>query len=408
MNYGVFQEFYSAEIGRSLHLKGDQSVTGLIGTTSNGVMYLSMPPLFLLFTSSLVRYRQTAAIAGTVITCASLILSSYSTQVWHLVATQGVLAALGSALVYSPLTLSLGEWFNNHNRALAYGVVLSCKNIVGSSCPFLMRSLLDRLGLSLTLRVWAAIVGGTSLFAILLVPTHPSRLAMTEERARRVPLHFLGHAKFYVYAVAIALQSSGYGIPQTYLNTYAHEAANLSSSTATLLLTIFNAPGIFSSLFFGFINDNKRFSLSASYSMAISSVSSCLSALLFWGLTSPQGGSMALLMLFSITFGFFASGYSATWGGVVNELESEASRRNEAIDSGLVYGLLNGARGLGYVGGGIAGVHLLETKIEGAPLKRWGYETNYGSLIILTGLTTLFGGWELCWRAGAKVIRQSS
>jgi len=49
---------------------------------------------------------------------------------------------------------------------------------------------------------------------------------------------------------------------------------------------------------------------------------------------------MALLVLFSITFGFFAGGYSATWGGVINELE------REAIDSGMVYGLLNGRGGL--------------------------------------------------------------
>ncbi|CAN9115815.1 unnamed protein product [Alternaria alternata] len=79
----------------------------------------------------------------------------------------------------------------------------------------------------------------------------------------------------------------------------------------------------------------------------MSAVSSALSAFLFWGLAA-QGG-IPLLVLFAITFGFFASGYSATWGGVINDIENDAARRNEAVDSGVLYGLLNGARGIGYV-----------------------------------------------------------
>ncbi|KAL9583996.1 MAG: hypothetical protein Q9212_002379 [Teloschistes hypoglaucus] len=59
--------------------------------------------------------------------------------------------------------------------------------------------------------------------------------------------------------------------------------------------------------------------------------------------------STAILVLFSITFGFFAGGYSSIWGGFINELESEAARRNEAIEPGMVYDLLNGARGIGHL-----------------------------------------------------------
>ncbi len=139
MSFGVFQEYYSG----NWTLQGSREVTGIIGTTSNGVMYLSMPFIFALFTKRWARKRQTAALCGTTLTCISFLLSSFSTQVWHLVATQGVMAALGCALIYSPTTLSLGEWFNTSNRAVAYGVVLSCKNIVGPACPFLICALLD-------------------------------------------------------------------------------------------------------------------------------------------------------------------------------------------------------------------------------------------------------------------------
>jgi predicted MFS family arabinose efflux permease len=391
MSYGVFQEYYSS----NWTLQGSHEATGVVGTTQNGVMYLSMPFLFALFTRRWARRRQTAALCGAALTCISFLLSSVSTQVWHLVATQGVLAALGCALMYSPTTLSLGEWFETKNRAVAYGVVLSCKNIVGSASPFLFRTLLDRYGFRMTLRIWTALTAGASILAIFLVPTHPSSISSSTPRVRKIPWKFLKHQTFYIYSIAIILQSCGYGIPQTYLNTYAHEVTLLSQTSATLLLTLFNAPGIVSSSFFGYLSDKKRFSLSATTVTAISAICSAMSAFLLWGLTSQ--GSLALLVLFSITFGFFAGGYSATWGGVINELEREAAQSNEAIDVGMVYGLLNGARGIGYVGGGLASVPLLKagsTSLMGS----FGYGTSYGPLIIFTGLSSVFGGWGLFWK----------
>ena len=128
---------------------------------------------------------------------------------------------------------------------------------------------------------------------------------------------------------------------------------------------------------------------------SISAVSYAISAFLLWGLTSE--GSMAFLVLFSITFGFFAGGYSATWGGIINEMESEAAQKNEAIDSGMVYRLLNGARGIGYVGGGLAGVPLLKSG-HTTSMHGLAYRTDYGPLIIFTGLSSLFGGSALLWK----------
>lgn len=391
MSYGVFQEYYFSNWA----LEGSYEVTGIIGTTLNGVTYLSMPFLFALFTRRWAHRRRAAALCGAVLTGVSFMLSSFSTHVWHLVATQGVMAALGTALIFSPTTLSLGEWYNTSNRALAYGVTLSCKNIVGSACPFLMRVLLDEYGFRTTLRIWTAVLAGSSTAAIFLIPTHPAALSPTTPRARRIPWEFVRHRTFWIYSIGTMLQSSGYGIPQTYLNTYAHDVTLLSQTSATLLLTLFNIPGIASSSFFGYLSDNKRFPLSATTVTAVSGIMSGLSAFLFWGLTSP--GSMALLVLFSITFGFAAGGYSATWGGALNEMASEAAQRNEALDTGMVYGLLNGARGIGYVAGGLAGVPLMNAGTA-AKIGGFGYGTSYGPIIVFTGLTSFFGGWGLLWK----------
>jgi MFS family permease len=395
MSYGILQEYYFD----NWTLQGGRELTGIIGTTSNGVMYMSMPFLFALFTKRWARYRQTAAICGALLACASFILSSFSKHVWHLVATQGVLAALGCALVFSPTTLSLGEWFNTKNRicnrAVAYGICLSTKNIVGSVCPFIFRGLLDRYGFRITLIVWAAITVGTAILSILMIQTPRTSLTTSTPRGRKIPWQFLRHRTFWIYSIATLLQSAGYGIPQTYLSEYARNVSELSPTFSTLLLTLINIPGICSSTFFGFLSDNKHFQLSAPTVTAISAVSSALSAFMFWGLSTQ--GSIPLLVLFAITFGFFASGYSATWGGIMNDLEEDAAHNNEAIDSGVLYGLLNGARGIGYVGGGLLSVPLIKAG-NTASVGHFGYGTPYGPLIIFTGLSLAFGGWGLAFR----------
>ncbi|KAH8726951.1 major facilitator superfamily domain-containing protein [Phaeosphaeriaceae sp. PMI808] len=339
MSYGVLQEYYSAH----WTLEGARELTAIIGTTTNGVMYLSMPLLFSMFTHRWARYRQKVAFCGALLACASFLLSSFSKHVWHLIITQGILAALGNSLVFSPLTLSLGEWYDADNRicnrAVAYGICLSTKNIVGSICPFIFRGLLDRCGFRTTLIICA-----------------------------------------------------GYGIPQTYLGEYAHNVSALSPTFSTLLLTLVNIPGICSSTIFGFLSDNKHLHLSASTVTAISAVSSALAVFLFWGLAAR--GGIALLVLFAITYGFFASAYSATWGGIMKDMERDAARRNEALDSGVLYGLLNGARGVGYVGGGLLSVPLMKVGSQ-TPRGSFGYGTAYGPLIIFTGLSLAFGGWGL-------------
>lgn len=395
MSYGVLQEYYFDH----WTLEGGRALTGIIGTTSNGVMYLSMPFLFALFTKRWARYRRSAAVCGALLACASFGLSSLSKHVWHLIATQGVLAALGCALVFSPTTLSLGEWFNTENRicnrAVAFGICLSTKNIVGSVCPFIFRGLLDRYGFRTTLVVWAALMVGTAIMSVFMIQTPQPSLTADTPRTRRIPWHFLKHQTFWVYSIATLLQSAGYGIPQTYLSEYARNVSSLSPTFSTLLLTLINIPGICSSTFFGFLSDNKHFRLAAPTVTAISAISSALAAFLFWGMAA-QGGT-GLLVMFALTFGFFASGYSATWGGVMNDMEKDAAERNEAIDSGVLYGLLNGARGIGYVGGGLLSVPLVKAG-GNVSIGRLGYGTTYGPLIIFTGLSLAFGGCGLVFR----------
>lgn len=389
MTFGIFQEAYTTQ----LPLGGPKSATGVIGTTTNGVMYLSLPILSTLLDSGRWSpYRRTVAFLGLGISTAAFLLSSWAQQVWHLILLQGVVAALGGAMMFSPTTLWLDEWFRGGgNRATAYGVSLASKNLVGTGAPFLMYILLERLGFRWTVRVWAGFVFVTGFVGILMVPKTTGAMPVT--RSRRTPWTFLRHRTFWIYALANMFQSSGYGLPQTYLSEYASRQLHLSNILSSLMLVVFNCPGIISCVCFGLLSD--KTSLSASTNTLISALGSGLCVFFLWGLKSHE--VPALLIIFSILYGAFAGGYSSTWGGWLQELEHEAAAHNEAINTGMVYGLFNGARGMGYVVGGLSGVSLLEA---GAIVhdRALAFGTQYGAVIVFTGICSVLGGWATAWK----------
>jgi len=387
MTFGIFQDAYT----RDLPLSGPKSSTGIIGTTTNGVMYLSMPILSTLLDSGRwAPYRRVVALAGLVLSSAAFLVSSWATAVWHLVVLQGVVAALGGAMLFSPTTLWLDEWFKGGNRATAYGVSLASKNIVGTACPFLMFGLLEKLGFRGTIRVWAGIVFATAVLGIFMIPNATTPVTT---RPRKIPWTFLRHQTFYIYALANVFQSSGYGLPQTYLSEYASRQLHLSHILSSLMLVAFNFPGVISCVLFGLVSD--KTSLSASTNTLISAAGSGLCVFLLWGLKSHT--VPAFLICFSISYGAFAGGYSSTWGGWIKELEREAADGNEAINTGMVYGLFNGARGIGYVVGGLSGVELLNAGAVQTS-RSLAFGTRYGSLIVFTGVCSMLGGWATAWR----------
>lgn len=396
MTYGIYQEYYH----QNNVFHGSKNATGVVGTTMNGVMYLTMPILSTLLDSGRwAKWRRVVAITGIVISSVAFLASSWSTEVWHLILLQGVVAALGSAMVFSPATLFLDEYFRHGNRATAYGVSLSSKNITGTACPFLMYGLLDKLGFRTALQVWAGIVFATGLFGIFIIPK--SVTTVSSRRPRKIPWTFLKHRTFYIYAIGNAVFSSGYGLPQTYLSQYAHNLLHLSSILSSLMIAVFNVPGIISCTLFGLLCDKSG--LSASANTQISTWGSGLCVFFLWGLKSHR--IPGVLIAFAAGYGFFAGGYSSTWGGWIKEFEREAAANNEAINTGMLYGLMNGARGVGYVVGGLVGVELLKVGPVG-DTTRWAYGTKFGAIIMFTGVCSIIGGWSVVWSACSRVSKR--
>ena len=145
--------------------------------TIQGMLYLLSPVTFTLLT----RYphlQRHCAILGLVLTVAGSVLSSFSVAVWHLIATQGVLCAIGNGLLFSPTTLYLDQWFVRR-KGLAYGIMWAAKSISGVVLPFVAGVCLDQFGARNTLRAWAVLMVSGAL------PTYLSCQVAKDSSPRR-------------------------------------------------------------------------------------------------------------------------------------------------------------------------------------------------------------------------------
>ena len=94
---------------------------------------------------------------GLALTITGFLASSFVDSVGGLVATQGVLASIGSGLLYSPTTLYLDEWFIQ-KKGLAIGAMLAGKSLAGVILPFAAEAMLHRFGLHVTMYAWSVVI----------------------------------------------------------------------------------------------------------------------------------------------------------------------------------------------------------------------------------------------------------
>lgn len=377
VSFGIFQEYYSSS---KSGLKASPGAIASIGALQMGVMYLMMPVAFV----ALNRYpylRRWCGPIGLLVTVVSIAASAFAPGIASLIALQGALYSVGCGLLFSPISLYMDEWFSA-KKGFAYGVMWAGKSAVGVAMPFVFSSLLDKFGLRATLLSWAV------ASALMTLPTlfflKPRIPLQQLSRTRRISFAFLKHASFWMMQIGITVQSLGYLMPSTYLASYA-TALGFPGFTRPLLIAFFSLASIFGGVFHGILSDR----LSATKVIMISSFGSAIPIFLLWGLSRH----LANVIVFALVYGFFAGGFSSTWTSMMREIQ----RDDGAADASLLFGLLLGGRGIGFVAGGPVSGALISTPglLTDDAI---GYATKYGPMILCTGFTAIFGAWAPMWK----------
>lgn len=293
-----------------------------------------------------------------------LVAGSFARSLATLIFTQGIMYGTGFVIFYYPI-LSMVNEFWVVKRGMAYGLLCSASGVSGAAMPFCIRYLLEKHSYHTTLRVIAV---GLFVLTGPLLPLLKGRLPEPETSLQiRTDWSFLKTPLFWIYSASNVAMGLGYFLPWLYLPSYA-TSNGLSSLQGALLLALMSISQVFGQLTYGYLSDRNLPLNALTTSSALIAAVAVYAA---WGIAH----TFEALVAFSITYGFFAAGYTATWARMGTRISREPTAAFAA------FGLLNFQKGVGNVLAGPIGGFLLTNVVE---VGNYGAKM-YGVVILFTG-----------------------
>lgn len=337
-------------------------------------MYLDLPIVFALF-RRWPKYQRTGCGIGVLMMCLAMALSSFATNVTHLIVTQGVFYALGGSIAYSPCILLMEDWFDKR-KGLAFCVMWAGTGSGGVILPFVMERLLDRFGFRVTLRAFA--VALFVLTAPLVYFVKPRVPASQRPGSPPISLYFVFSSTFALFEICNIIEALGFFLPSIYLPSYARFIGARGSMEA-LAVILLNIASVIGCVSMGAIIDT----WDVTTCILLSTIGSSLAVFLLWGFSL----SLAPLLVFAAAYGLFAGSYTSTWPGIMRDIVEKKG----STDSTMVLACLSAGRGIGNIVSG----PLSEALLQNTPWQGeagYGYGSRYGMLIVFTGVTGIIGG----------------
>ncbi|KAI5242089.1 MFS general substrate transporter [Aureobasidium subglaciale] len=360
-SFGVFQAYYAQ------HFEGNESSVAAIGTTATGLLYVSAPFWFVLNKMN-PRWRRPSVFVGFVVMIASLIGASFANSVSQLIATQGVMYAIGASMHYYPLFIYLDEWFVQR-RNFAFGCICAACGAGGVVIPFALDWVLRTYGFRTALRVWAIVA---------VVLTTPALFFM-KPRLPRVEMGYLKSRTFWILQCASIVQGLGFFLPSVYLSSFA-QSVGFTAVDGTLAIALINGAQIVGAMFIGYLGDRCH----VTTGILVCSIGSVVAVFVFWTFATIK----PMLFIFAFLYGVYAGGYSTTWSGVAKTVRENGY---PGAETGMIISLFSCGKGIGAVVSGPLSEALVKSDSwkSKAP---FAFGTGYGSLLVMTGVTAFVGG----------------
>ncbi|KAF9115224.1 hypothetical protein BGX27_008589 [Mortierella sp. AM989] len=373
--YGVFQNYYQKNTFENA------SAFQLAWIGSLAIMSLDLVGPFAGSICDHFGHRE-SALVGVIIMSLSLLAAGFSTEVWQLYLTQGLLYGTGGSLTYFAGLSLPAQWFTR-NRGLATGIAISGGGIGGLWMSPIVSSLLINKGLRYTM--FALSIGNI----ILLFPVcmlFKTRLESGRQRAKRiqrfgyskgesleqdknqkfVDFSIMKNHRFLMLFIAGIFVVSGYFTPFYFISSYAQQHG-VDTSTASLMVGLMNGASAVGRIVMGLVSDK----IGPINALFISTFAATLTLLFIWTFAKTT----AVMFLFSILYGLCCGAYLSSTVSV----------------SVAICGLNRLAAVAGIIYAGMAVGSTIGSPISGAILSTIGHNTDYIGVILWSGGVMLIG-----------------
>ncbi|KAK0475833.1 major facilitator superfamily domain-containing protein [Armillaria novae-zelandiae] len=331
-SWGVYQSHYFTSHDLGPISSSDLAWVGSIQATGQPLVGILAGIL-----AQRIGYRLTGFI-GTCIMCIGLVSASFSTHVWHLYLTQGVLFGVGSGFAFIPAVCIPSQWFTKH-RGLATGIAASGYGVGGLLLSPLTQRLIDLMGFRWALRITGLMtLVALGVADIFLRPRASAKPATKVDKTLMMDKVFLflcsigllSGPGFYVpifYVPGTFLQYHNDRLDNPHLSThfiYLVSSLNLfvldyainklersaqDGANAAALISAFSAVG---RVLVGVVGDRLGH-------LPVLSLCQCMGGIAQMAIW-PFAGSLPSLMAFSSIYGFFTGGYVSLYPVVAADL----------------------------------------------------------------------------------------
>ncbi|TXT04808.1 hypothetical protein VHUM_04076 [Vanrija humicola] len=370
---GVLHAYWAHEV-----FPGNEATITLAATLQNGMLFAGAAifgPLLAAFPN----HVKLLQVAGLLVAMTGLIASAFVTKAWHLIITLGLLYPLCGAL-YLPCATILYEWFHAR-RGLATGIMYSGAAAGGTFFPLLGHALLKGVGYKATMVTLGAIFGVANGVAIIFIRRRvplPKRGAPGVQKRvfPKVDWGFLRRRAVWAMCGWVLVTAMANFLPTLWIPTFAGIVGPTHPSGTSLVALMYGS-SIAGNLLTGHLSDRFQVRWVVLGSCVFAAVSACA----LWGM----GTKDALLVTFAVVWGLTALASASAWSQMIIYVSQD-----DMTLPGLLFSILTMLRGAGNFASGPISTALLKSgAVAGA---KGAYSTNYGSMMLYTGVVTFAGG----------------
>eukprot|EP00127_Corallochytrium_limacisporum_P002199 Clim_evm93s108 gene=Clim_evmTU93s108 len=284
-SWGVFLKEFEDEFGAS------EAELAWPGSMSLALM-IALGPLSG-FLADMFGPRKMIAL-GSMFQVTGLVLSSFTTEVWHLYITYGALIGIGNSLAYFPSVAMVSQWYDRR-KGLMTGIAVAGSGIGGFIMGPLSEALIETVGTDWTFRIFAGLSFCTLMtaayFAEFRVPRDPN--------VKRLKLEMFKVPRFSLLFTANLFASFGYLVPFFFVPTWA-EDQGLSASFGALALGLINGGSAVGRITLGHFADRLGRLRTFYVCLVIAGA-----GMLWWPLCTEEWS----VAIFSVYYGLFAGGF---------------------------------------------------------------------------------------------------
>ncbi|OJD28972.1 mfs monocarboxylate transporter [Diplodia corticola] len=244
--------------------------------------------------------------------------TSFVTQYWQLLLSQGVAQGIGNGLLFTPCVALVSTYFTKF-RAFALSLAACGAPVGGIVFPVLSRQLAPRIGYPWAIRIMGFVI----LFNCVVIVLLARPRSFTQRKGQPlIDVHAFKEPTYLLFAVGIFFTLWGVYIAYFYTTTFGRNVIHISEAQSLTLLMILNGVGIPGRLIPAYVAD-RRF---GSFTTLLPFVGGAAVMLFGWIGVRSEGAFYAFVILYGICSNAVQTLFPSALSQLTTDLSKMASR----------------------------------------------------------------------------------